>query len=364
MPGKYLQEVQRIPSSGARGVETFAVGDTEFLAIPQLAYDAPNTPAGMNGGDSNTDILLLTRDDDQFVPGGRLPGTGGEDVEHFVIDDVHYLACACIRMGSGPYNFNVGQPIYRWSDGAWQPHQTILGYAAKQWRHFTIDGAHYLALAQNRPGEKDVPSAIFRWNGEEFEHLQDIPSRGGYNFHAFELDGTTYLAHADHALPSQLFRWDGERFVEHQDLMKLGGRAFATFSEDGEHYMAIANIRFDSVLLRWDGAKFVDHAVLDGGTGGRELHVLETDEGTFLMRANFITGGLQDPHPLLKSPLYKFTSGKLEVVDEYDTSGGTDVTETTAPDGTRQVVVSNALNGNLGFASESVVYRFSPKGDL
>jgi len=74
-----------------------------------------------------------------------------------------------------------------------------------------------------------------------------------------------------------------------QDLMKLGGRAFATFSEGGEHYMAIANIRFDSVLLRWDGGKFVDHAVLDGGTGGRELHVLETDEGIFLMRAPVTT---------------------------------------------------------------------------
>jgi len=360
----HLQEIQRIPTSGARGVEAFTVDGAVCLAVPQLAYDAPGTPAGMNGGDSNTDILLFKQDGEEFTAAGRLPGTGGEDVEYFEIDGVAYVACACIRMGSGPYNFNVGQPIYRWSGEAWEPFQTILGFAAKQWRHFTIDGAHYLALAQNRPGDQDVPSAVFRWNGTEFEHLQDIPSRGGYNFHAFEIDGVTYLAHADHALPSQLFRWDGEKFVEHQDLMPLGGRAFATFSRDGEHYMAIANIRFDSVLLRWDGERFVEHAVLPGGKGGRELHLIDTDSGLFLMRANFITGGLQDPHPLLKSPLYKFTGDTFEIVDEFDTSGGTDVAEFTAPDGSRRLAVSNALNGDLGFATESVIYRFAPEGDL
>ena len=362
--GRYLAELQRIPTSGARAVEAFCVGGDDYIAVPQLAYDAPGTPAGMNGGTSNTDVKLFKRDGDQYVPAGILPGTGGEDAEFFTIDGTPYLAIACIRMGSGPYNFNVGQPIYRWNGEGWEPFQTILGYAAKQWRHFTIDGQHYLALAQNRPGPKSVPSAVYRWNGEQFEYLQDIPSRGGYNFHAFELDGVTYLAHADHELPSALHRWDGKRFVPHQDLVEIGGRAFVTFSDDTSTYMAVANIRFESVLLRWDGGKFVEQAVLDGGKGGRELTVIDTPAGLFVVRVNFITGGIQAPHPPLKSQVYKLEAGNLKLVDEYDTSGGTDVVPFTAPDGGIRLAVSNALNSDIGFATDSVIYRFDAEGNL
>jgi hypothetical protein len=362
--GQYLREVQRIPTSGARGVAAFTVGGADHLAIPQLAYDAPDSPAGMNGGNSNTDILLLRCDAGEFVPAGRLPGTGAEDVEYFEIDGSSFLACACIRMGSGPYNFSVGQPIYRWDGESWQPFQTVLGHAAKQWRHFVVDGEHHLALAQGRPGERELPSAVYRWNGGEFEHLQDIPSRVGYNFHAFEVDGTTYLAHADHLLPSHLYRWEEGKFVPHQNLAPAGGRAFATFTSGGERYLAIANIEADSIVLRWDGDRFVDHAVLDGGTGGRELSVVDTPDGLFLVRVNFITGGPRDPHPLLKSPLYKVEDGTFRIVDEYNTSGGTDVALVTDPGGGRRLVVSNGLNGRLGFATESVVYAFAPTGDL
>ena len=360
----HLAELQRIPTSGARAVEAFTLDGTDYIAVPQLAYDAPGTPGGMNGGTSNTDVLMFQREGDRFVKAGTLPGPGGEDAELFAIDGTTYLAVACIRVGSGPYNFNIGQHIYVWRDGAFQPFQTILGYAAKQWRHFTIGDDHFLGLAQNRPGDADVPSAIFKWTGSEFVHLQDIPSRGGYNFHAFTLDGTHYLAHADHALPSRLYRWDGSTFVEHQDLVEIGGRAFETFS-DGEHtYMAVANIRNDSVLLRWDGTNFVDHAVLDGGKGGRELDVIETPAGTFVIRVNFITGGPQAPHPPLKSQLYKLVDGKLQLVEEYDTCGGTDVTHFTGPDGGIQIAVSSGLNADIGFAGESVIYAFDPEGNL
>lgn len=60
-----LTEVQRIPSSGARAVEPVAVAGFDLLAIPQLAKDAPGSPPGMNGGDSDTKLLLLRRVDGQ-----------------------------------------------------------------------------------------------------------------------------------------------------------------------------------------------------------------------------------------------------------------------------------------------------------
>ena len=52
-----LREVQRLATSGARAVEVFEA-DGLMLAVPQLALDVPGTPAHMNGGSSDTDLLL------------------------------------------------------------------------------------------------------------------------------------------------------------------------------------------------------------------------------------------------------------------------------------------------------------------
>ncbi|MFI9383498.1 hypothetical protein [Kutzneria sp. NPDC052558] len=361
---RYLAEIQRVPASGARCVSWFQVGGEDYLAVGQMAYDAPGTPTGMNGGTSNTDVLLFKRDGEQWALSGTLPGNGGEDAEFFTIDGRHFLAIASIRSGSGPYNFNQGQPIYVWEDDHFEPFQTIVGYAGKQWRHFTADGQHFLALAQNRPGKRDVPSHVFRWDGEKFQPFQDIPSRGGYNFEAFEIDGVTYLAHADHARPGELYRWTGNRFVHHQDLGEVGGRAYALLRDDTGVYLAVANIREESTLLRWDGEEFVDHQVLDGGDGGREFTVIESDQGTFVVRVNFVAGGPQNPQPLMKSQVYRFAGGKLEVVQEFDTCGACDVTHFPLPGGGIGVATSSGLNARVGFASESSIYRFDPEGKL
>ena len=56
-----LTEVQRIPTWGARAVEPVQAGGRDLLAIPQLAKDVPGGPPGMNGGDSDTELLLLNR---------------------------------------------------------------------------------------------------------------------------------------------------------------------------------------------------------------------------------------------------------------------------------------------------------------
>src|ERR1700676_3237685 len=82
-----LTEAQRIPTSGARAAELVPVAGFDLLAIPQLAMDAPESPPGMNGGDSDTDLLLLRRHGRQYVPWMTLPGPGGEDAEFFAIGD-------------------------------------------------------------------------------------------------------------------------------------------------------------------------------------------------------------------------------------------------------------------------------------
>ncbi|MFJ5262471.1 hypothetical protein ACIQAC_18595 [Streptomyces sp. NPDC088387] len=365
MTHTHLTLIQDIPASGARAAQPLRVGDLELLAVPQLAYDVPGTPAHMNGGDSDTELLLLSRDGDHFSPWGTLPAPGGEDAEHFTIDGRTFLAVASIRSGAGPYDFTVPSVLFEWTGGTFEPFQVFDGFAAKQWRHFTIDGRHFLALAQGvalpAHAADNRPSAIYEWDGARFTHFQDIPSRWGYNWHAFTAGGHTFLAHADHVDPSVLYRWTGDAFVAHQDLAPAAGRAFATFDDDaGDHtYLVVACINDDSRLLRWDSAadRFTDHQRL-AGAGGRELALVQTPRARYLVRVNFIHGTPADPTAALMSQIYRWDKDHLELVEEFPTTGGTDLAVLDGADGPL-LVQTNALSPELRFSADVRVYRFT-----
>jgi hypothetical protein len=360
-PPAHLVEWYRIPTSGARAVEPFDLDGESLLAIPQLAYDVPGTPAHMNGGNSDTELLVLRRTPDGYEPFRTLPAPGGEDAEFFRIGERAFLATASIRSGAGPYHFDAGSVVHEWNGRDFEPFQRIPTFAAKQWRHFTIEDRHFLALAQGVELPDTVavnrPSLIFQWDGERFEHFQDIPSRWAYNWHAFDIDGTHFLAHADHVDPSRLYRWDGAAFVPHQDLAERSGRAFASFHVDGDHYLLVARIASPARLLRWDGERFVEHALLDG-LGAREFAVLHGDHGLYVLRVNFILGTPADPTPALDSQLYRWRDGGLALVEEFPTLGGTDVAVLHDEKGPL-VAVSNGLGADVRFAADTVIYRFT-----
>src|SRR5580658_2171903 len=250
-----LTEVQRIPTSGAHAAEPVPVAGFDLLAIPQLARDIPGEPPGMNGGDSDTDLLLLRRSAGQFVPWVTLPAPGGEDAEFFTIGDRSFLAVASIRTGAGPYEFATTSRIFEWQGGRFVPFQDVPTFAAKQWRHWEVDGRHFLGLAQGvvlppgpgghggaGPGGADAggageggaasrDSVVYEWTGESFAEFQRIPSRWAYNWHAFRTGGEFFVAHAEHAGPSVLYRWDGARLAPRQTLAAESGRAFTTFPD-------------------------------------------------------------------------------------------------------------------------------------
>ncbi|GAA3713868.1 hypothetical protein GCM10022224_094330 [Nonomuraea antimicrobica] len=352
----HLVEWCRIPTSGARAVEPFEQDGLSLLAIPQLAVDVPGQPAQMNGGDSDTELVVLRRTAEGFEPFQSLPVPGGEDAEFFRIGERAFLATASIRRGRGPYDFGVDSQVYEWDGARFVPFQSVPGFAAKQWRHFALDDQHFLALAQGVPQPGNQPSRIYRWDGRAFEPFQEIHSEQGYNWHAFRVAGHDFLAHADHLAPSILYRWDGTRFAIHQKLADQHGRAFAAFSADGEHYLLVGCILSPSRLLRWDGETFVEHATLDG-LGTREFAVLHTESGLYVLRVNFIHGTPAAPTTALTSQLYRWQDGGLQVVEEFPTTGGTDVAVFTDDRGPL-VAVSNGLAADVRFAAESVVYRF------
>jgi EPTP domain len=360
-----LAERGRLPASGARAIAPFRLDGRAYLAIPQLAYDAPGSPPGMNGGDSDTDLLLLRFDGSGWGPAGALPAPGGEDAEFFTIGGRAFLAVASVRSGAGPYSYTVGSVVHEWNGDRFEPFQRFPTFAAKQWTHFTLEDRHFLALAQgvwlpHTRGETR-PSVIYEWDGTRFVELQTIPSKWAYNWHPLELDGGFYLAHADHVDPSVLYRWDGARFVPHQDLIEKCGRAFAHFTAGGSGgtggtvYLACAAIeQVPSTIQRWDGDRFVAHQTLDGD-GGREFAVIEQTDAIYVIRVNFITGGREHPKPDLRSQLYRWEHGRLAVIEEFATFGGTDCAVFEVG-GETLVGVSNSLTADIHFATESVLY--------
>lgn len=360
-----LIEQQRIPTSGARAAKSFRVDGLDLLAIPQLAVDVAGQPAGMNVGDSETEVMLFRLDGGRYEPFGSLPGPGGEDAEFFQIDGRAFLAIACIRTGSGPYEFATDSLIYEWRDGAFELFQKVASFAAKQWRHWQVAGRHFLGLAQGLelPGVGDNRSSVvLEWDGSSFVQFQVIPSRWGYNWYPFEIDGHLYVAHADHIGASVLYRWDDDRLVPHQDLIASAGRAFVHFERDGGLYLVVAAITEPPRLLRWDGAAFRPVQEL-AGQGARELTLVEASGRLLVIRVNFITGSPAAPEPSLWSQIYEWRDGGLDVLTEFRTVGGTD-SEILAVDGAIvRFAVSNGLSADVRFASESVIYRLELLGE-
>jgi hypothetical protein len=358
--GTFLIEHQRLATSGARAVMTFHAEGQLRLAVPQLAIDIPRTMASMHAGDSDVDMLLYRWFDGRFIEDGGLPVPGGEDATHFEIGGVDYLATASIRTGGDPYDYNTDSVLYRRTQGRWEPCQRFPTFAAKQWHHFRVGTRRFLALAQGVTVEGPVArnprsSRIFEWKGDRFVDFQTLEGSWGYNWVDFELDGRQFLGYADHMSASGLMTWAGESFVPFQEFAPQGGRAFEFFHADGEAWLAFANLTGESSLYRWRSGRFAVHQSL-GGPGAREFAVARTARALYLVKINFIHGTPAAPKADLMSCLYRWDRGRLEMVEEFPTSGGTDAA-VFAADGQIFIAVSNSLSPEIRFRQDSVVYR-------
>jgi hypothetical protein len=360
--GTLLTEHQRLATSGARAVLAFRTDGTLRLAIPQLSVDIPGTPAYMNGGDSNTDMLLYRWSGGKFIEEGRLPVPGGEDALAFRIGNADYLATASIRTGAGPYDLNTDSILYRRNGEGWEPFQRFPTFAAKQWHHFNIGDRHFLALAQGVTLEGPVArnprrSCIFEWDGKRFIEFQILDGGWGYNWVHFELDGKHFLGYADHTSPSGLMTWNGASFAPFQEFAPQGGRAMEFFRADGQAWLAFANLTGESFLYRWHADRFVIHQSL-GGPGAREFAVAQTSSGLYVVQVNFTHGTPAAPKTDLLSCVYLWQEGRLAPVQEFPTFGAVDAAVFTA-DGRIFVAVANSLSRDIRFREDSVIYRLN-----
>jgi hypothetical protein len=357
-----LIEHQRLPSSGARAVLPYVISGVQYLVVPQLSKDVDNTPAHMNGGDSDTGAPIYKWSGGHFVEHDTLPLSGGEDIEYFQLGAEQFLVTAGIRSGHGPYSYNIDQTLYKWSASRWEPYQKFPGFAAKQWHYFEIGNRAFLCLAQgvtlgHVEAKNPRTSRIFEWNGTKFVDFQLLDGQWGYNWESFQIDGQTFLGYADHVGESLIFKWDGSGFAPFQSFAPKAGRCFRFFTIDGSHYVAFANIQGDSTLYRWDGKQFQMHQKLSG-PGGREFCIVRTAEQFYLVQVNFIEGEPSAPKTNLQSRIYRWDGGELVLVEEFATAGGTDAAAFHS-DGRLYLAVSNSLTPDVRFRTDTIIYSFN-----
>jgi EPTP domain len=358
----HLVEHQCLPTSGARGMSTFVVSGSRYLIVPQLARDLPGTPAHMNGGDSDLGAAIFRWQDGKFVEDGVLPLSGGEDVLFFKFGAGEFLITAGIRSGHGPFNYNIEQVLYKRSGVTWEPFQTFAAFAAKQWHFFQIGSRAFLALAQgvtlgHIEATNPRESRIYEWNGSRFVEFQTLDGKWGYNWEFFTIDGEHFLCYADHVGDSLALKWNGASFAPFQKFSPSAGRCFRFFEVDGERLLAFANIQGESLLYRWDGREFTVHQKLSG-PGGREFCVVRAGAKLFLVQVNFITGEPSAPRTALRSRLYQWAGGRMKLVEEFSTFGGTEASAF-EESGAIFLAVSNSLTPEVRFGQDSVIYRFN-----
>ncbi len=359
--GGLLLQVGNLQTSGARACEVFRLNGDLFLAIPQLAYDVSGTPAHMNGGDSNTDLLLFKWRRGGFVPASRLSVPGGEDAEFFTIDGRAFLATASARTGKGPYEPNVDSVIYEHVDGRWMPFQHFAGFLAKQWKSLRFGGRQFLALAlgvtiEGVEASNPRHSAIFEWDGSAFVPFTTLDGPWGYNWAKIEVESREFLAYADHTGQSVLLEWNGSAFEIFQRFEGKTGRAFHVLPVPGPVQVAFAAITDETVVYQWNGVSFELMQALSG-PGGREFASITRDSKRYLVQVNFIEGSPKAPKTDLLSYIYEWSGKEWERVDKFETFGGTDACFFEA-DGRQHLVVTNSLTPDIRFAQDTVLYEF------
>lgn len=365
--GLELHEYQRLPTSGARAVVPYFIDGVPYLAVPQLAEDIEGEPPDMNGGTSDLDALVYRWEQGKFAEYQRIPSHGGECIAVGQWGGRHYMAVAHIRSGRNPdFNMRPYSMLYEWDSLRWFPRQSIATFAAKHCALFELGGRQCLAFSEgvSLPGQDasiDTNSHVFAWGKRGFEALVTVSSKWGYCTTRFDIEGQEFVAFADNSAASVLYRWTGTSLEQVQTFgVDGGGRHFAPFEIGDERYLAYANLLGDSEIHRWTGERFELEQGLEG-PAGRNFAIMRRPDGLRLIRTNFISGTRTDPVTTQTATIYRHDPSKprgqrFVAETSFETHGGTE-SAAFEIEGQTYVAVSNSLNPEVRFRTDTLIYR-------
>eukprot|EP00043_Microstomoeca_roanoka_P019077 m.209073 g.209073 ORF g.209073 m.209073 type:complete len:244 (+) comp16936_c0_seq5:421-1152(+) len=151
---------QTIATKGAADWEHFVIDGVDYLAVASFHND--------DTFEVESEIFKWNSTVMEFVPFQSIPTKGARDWEHFVMDDVHYLAVANVRNDS---TRKVQSEIFTWDTTLMQfvPVQIFSTTGARDCVHFVVNDVHYLAVASNSDDNSyQLDSLVYIWNGCRF----------------------------------------------------------------------------------------------------------------------------------------------------------------------------------------------------
>jgi hypothetical protein len=252
------------------------------------------------------------------------PRTGGYGLEAFAIAGHSFLALAEF--------FGNQSTIYRWNGTGFAPHQIIPSHAGHAFRHFTIDGQDFLALANYRTGFsskdpqgwprgpwffplKQTNSTIWRYNAstQQFDEFQSLATSFANAWSAFSIRGRSYIAVANAdsltavdnndkytgGTNSTVYQYDhsAAKFEVVQQISTRSALDIESFDIGNQTYLAVANTEskeagflVQSPVFRWSEQqqRFECIQLLNttGATGVTFFNIPGPRGGEFLAVAN------------------------------------------------------------------------------
>ncbi|XP_076452166.1 thrombospondin-type laminin G domain and EAR repeat-containing protein-like [Babylonia areolata] len=354
----------------------------EWTDVGNIAFDiyTSQLKVCVNGVWRHVDVNTERRRVDYVVPYQQLD-TGAEslDVEVFTIPGEGRFAAfanaAALSPGAGP----SVSAVFKWVGHRFEIYQRLETLSAQSWEFFEIRNQFFLAVA-NYGSSTTLPtnSTIYKWRKrrKKFQTYQHLPTWTARDIEHFSIQGQHYLAVANHAegdknmIDSVIYKWDEESrdFQEHQRIMTVGAYDWTHFAVDGFHFLIVANAfngrstLIDSALYFFQGGIFVQFQTMETN-GATDWEFFTMGKEAFLVVANAYNYGSQNYRDIdnysTNSTIYRLNTAKrvfekYQVIPTYSAIDWEHVQIGTD----HYLIVSNAQNGGSGDRLKSVMYRW------
>ncbi|XP_027052515.1 thrombospondin-type laminin G domain and EAR repeat-containing protein-like [Pocillopora damicornis] len=340
----FFEKFKEIPTTGVSDVKSFWIGNDQFLVFASYYGD--------NAG-HEAESLVFEIKNGQFIKNQTLAARGGYYIEHFMIDKEHYMAIA--NREDSVTGWKLNSIIYKWSRHRFEVFQMFPTNGGSGFKFFTIDGDHYLAVAEfHDRSTYSVDSSLYKWKRGRFEKYQNFPTHGGVACDSIVIANDTYLVFANQRSPqgnhdaeSTVYKWSGGHFLKFQ-TMKARGSFSTKFFQVGDHvFLGFASSRSTkSPLFKWDGSKFTLFQDIPTRFA-MELCLFEVNGDVFLAVANYNEG---------KSFVYKASGAQFTHYQDLETQGARGV-HAFVHEGEKYLVFANYWK-NKKYNIDSFVYKF------
>lgn len=303
-----------------------------------------------------------------------------KQIRNFTIGNRDFLGV----ISTNSKQVNHGLVIYEITKSEQLRHrQTIQSQAISSFKPFSMEGHHYIVVANYFDGLVRYDSKLYMWNGSQFILSTDpgpsnnLRTTGVKDVDFIEMPGDNYfLAFAQHDnmqtydVPTFVFRYHpnvGNHFIHYQNLPTKAAQRVHFFTHDSETYLLVAQERTingyyhtNSSIFRWNSTYFelFQQIVTDRA---HDLVPFEIGSYFFLVAVNNHRGGSHN----IQSKVYRLCNGVFVEHDTLETRGATMAQSFRIGTETFLAMANSYDDNNGSFATTSDIYlvdgpRFIP----